>query len=66
MSEFRKILNEFKPPLPSSKEDVVNTVKVAQREFFNFIHVPFVPALHRPGWLLRYIVGPYDKLYFEK
>ena len=24
----------------------------------NFIHVPYLPAFHRPGWLLRYMLGP--------
>lgn len=28
--------------------------------FFTFIHIPYFPAFHRPGWLLRYIVGPHD------
>lgn len=28
--------------------------------FFTFVHVPYFPAFHRPGWLLRYIVGPHD------
>ena len=26
----------------------------------NWTHLPYFPAFHRPGWLLRYIVGPYD------
>ena len=25
-----------------------------------WIHIPYFPAFHRPGWLLRYIFGPYD------
>ena len=25
-----------------------------------WIHIPYLPAFHRPGWLLRYICGPYD------
>jgi len=29
------------------------------------IHVPFFPAFHRPGWLLRYAVGPYDAFWRE-
>jgi hypothetical protein len=36
---------------------------------FNFVkgftYFPFFPAFHRPGWLLRYIVGPYDWEWFE-
>jgi hypothetical protein len=26
----------------------------------NWIHVPYLPAFHQPGWLLRYAVGPHD------
>jgi hypothetical protein len=31
----------------------------------NFWHTPYFPAFHRPGWLLRYIVGPFDDNYWE-
>ena len=31
----------------------------------NFIHQPFLPAFHSPGWLLRYIVGPYNREWFD-
>ncbi len=24
-----------------------------------WFYIPFLPAFHRPGWLLRYIVGPH-------
>lgn len=27
----------------------------------SWIHLPYFPAFHRPGWLFRYIIGPYDK-----
>lgn len=30
-----------------------------------FIHIPYFPLLHRPGWLLRYLVGPYDSDWAE-
>jgi MFS superfamily sulfate permease-like transporter len=26
----------------------------------SWIHIPYFPSFHRPGWLLRYLVGPYD------
>lgn len=29
------------------------------------IYVPYLPAFHRPGWLLRYAVGPYDATWVE-
>ena len=31
----------------------------------NFLYVPFLPAFHRPGWLVRYIVGPFDAEWLE-
>ena len=27
----------------------------------SWIHIPYFPAFHRPGWLMRYIFGPYDE-----
>lgn len=29
------------------------------------IHIPYLPPIKNPGWLSRYVVGPYDKEYFE-
>lgn len=26
----------------------------------SWVHVPFFPAFHRPGWMLRYVIGPFD------
>jgi len=31
----------------------------------NFYHIPYLPAFHSPGWMLRYILGPYDDQWFE-
>lgn len=30
-----------------------------------YIHIPYLPALHRPGWMVRYILGPYDEWWAE-
>ena len=27
----------------------------------SWIHIPYFPAFHRPGWLMRYVFGPYDE-----
>lgn len=36
------------------------------REYMVYItHVPILPIIHRPGWLLRYIVGPHDLSLWE-
>jgi hypothetical protein len=31
----------------------------------SFIHMPYFPAFHQPGWMLRYILGPYDEEWGE-
>lgn len=30
-----------------------------------WIHIPYFPAFHQPGWLLKYAVGPYDQTWIE-
>lgn len=36
-------------------------IRIARR----WIHIPYIPALHRPGWLLIYICGPYNHEWAE-
>jgi hypothetical protein len=31
----------------------------------SFIHIPYLPAFHSPGWLLRYLIGPYDAVWLD-
>jgi hypothetical protein len=31
----------------------------------SWVHVPYFPAFHRPGWLLRYVIGPFDREWGE-
>jgi hypothetical protein len=31
----------------------------------NIIHIPYFPAFHRPGWMLRYLLGPFDLQWVE-
>lgn len=26
----------------------------------NYIHIPYFPAFHQPGWMTRMLIGPYD------
>jgi len=42
----------------SSWKDSITLIKKS-------IHVPWMPCLHNPGWLTRYIIGPYDKEWLE-
>jgi hypothetical protein len=30
-----------------------------------YIHIPYFPAFHQPGWMLRYIIGPFDEEWVE-
>lgn len=30
------------------------------------VYIPYVPALHSPGWLLRYLVGPFNQGWAER
>jgi hypothetical protein len=31
----------------------------------SWLHVPYFPAFHRPGWLFRYLIGPFDQEWGE-
>jgi hypothetical protein len=33
--------------------------------FRHFIHAPFLPPLQQPGWLLEYLLGPFDEQWLE-
>lgn len=33
--------------------------------FRSLIHIPYFPAFHQPGWMLRYVLGPYDEEWAE-
>ena len=59
------MFEELIPPVPKTKEDFNKSLNSFKREIWNYVHIPYIPALHNPGWLLRYIVGPYNKEYFE-
>ena len=53
---FDEIKEECTPPVHPAgyyKELVQTTLKT-------WLHVPYLPAFHRPGWLMRYLLGPFD------
>ena len=37
--------------------DIHESAKQAVISVFSNMHVPFLPPFHRPGWLLRYVIG---------
>jgi len=45
--------------LPSNQVNA--DIRQRLQDAFPFIHIPYFPAFHRPGWLLRYVVGPHDQ-----
>lgn len=40
-------------------EGGADAVRFIKANFMSFVHIPYFPAFHRPGWMLRYIVGPH-------
>lgn len=51
----KSILEECIPKSPINK--IYDTIYYIAS---TYIHVPYFPAFHRPGWLLRYLFGPFD------
>ena len=31
------------------------------KSLLQWLHIPYLPLFHRPGWLMRYMVGPHDQ-----
>ena len=58
---YAEVVHELTPP-PRS---LIEYGTLAWNIVRDGTHVPFFPFLHRPGWLLRYILGPFDGDYFE-
>ncbi len=68
--------NEVKNTVVKTKNETVSLVGDIHKECFtfdaakgqsyvqdnykNWYFIPYFPAFHRPGWLLRYVVGPHD------
>ena len=40
-------------------------VECVQNKWRSCYHIPYLPAFHSPGWMLRYILGPYDEEWVE-
>ena len=43
-------------PQTSSKDAFKSLIQ----SLSTWVHIPYFPAFHSPGWLLRYLVGPYN------
>jgi hypothetical protein len=59
-SLFHEFIYELAPPpsTPESCKEILNGIKT-------WIHIPYLPAFHQPGWMLAYIGGPYDGAWLE-
>lgn len=51
----KSLLEECFPQNPT--KEIYNTIYYIAT---TYIHIPYFPAFHRPGWLLRYLFGPFD------
>lgn len=56
-----EIKDECLPTSAGLKGHVLEAVSITRGLFY----LPRFPAFHSPGWLVRYIVGPYDKEWLE-
>lgn len=61
-SFFNEVIEEC---LPDHRKFTKSFWKSSASYLLQWIHVPFLPPLHRPGWLVRYAVGPFDGEWFE-
>ena len=61
-NDFLEIVEEVKVEFfrPKERAFLASLISVKDR-VLSFIHIPFLPAFHSPGWLLRYIIGPHDR-----
>ena len=64
IQEQKEILKEIRHeclPQSRSQTEMFSQIRASLKYFReNWIHIPYLPAFHRPGWMLRYLVGPYD------
>jgi hypothetical protein len=40
--------------------EVYEVIDFIRANWYKLVYVPYLPAFHKPGWLLRYFVGPYN------
>ena len=39
--------------------EVYESIDFIRANWNKLLFIPYLPAFHKPGWLLRYVVGPY-------
>ncbi len=60
--ETESFLKDLKNECTFSFSNYLNLMLANVGQWF---YIPFLPALHSPGWLLRYMVGPHNIDMFE-
>jgi hypothetical protein len=40
--------------------ELQESVKFVHQYWSNFVHIPYLPSFHSPGWFLRYFLGPFN------
>jgi hypothetical protein len=39
--------------------EVYESLQFIKDNWYKFFFIPYLPAFHRPGWMVRYVVGPH-------
>ena len=58
--EYVQFYDELKDECTPSIKPPKYYQELVQNTLKEWIHIPYFPAFHRPGWLLRYLLGPFD------
>jgi SulP family sulfate permease len=67
---FKDLLTEISECFEEINYECIpkNPKKIIKRtldQLFSWIHIPYFPPIHHPGWLTTMIVGPYNSKYIE-
>jgi hypothetical protein len=62
---FTESCHEIKEECCMPADKLKSNVFYVASEVKSFLHMPYLPSLHSPGWLVRYIVGPHTPTLFE-
>ena len=58
--EYVQFFDELKDECTPSIRPAGYYKELVQDTMRTWFHIPYFPAFHRPGWLLRYLLGPFD------
>lgn len=58
--DYVQFFDELKDECTPSVKPANYYKELLQDNMKVWLHIPYLPAFHRPGWLLRYLLGPFD------